>query len=146
MRVVDANVLIYSVNEDALHHADSKRWIEHALNGGDTVAFTWNALLAFCRITTHHALLLAPLTSGEATEQLELWLSSPNAKLLDPGPKHLRILSDLLDATGTGGNLINDAHLAAVALEHRADLVSYDNDFTRFPGVRWRTPTQLLGE
>jgi predicted nucleic acid-binding protein len=54
------------------------------------------------------------------------------------------VLERLLAPTGVAGNLVNDAHLAALAVEHRAEIVSYDNDFSRFPGVRWITPGRLL--
>lgn len=144
MKVIDANVLIYAVNKDAPHHSDSYRWIEQALNGGDTLGMTWNAMIAFYRITTHGALLSRPLSTAEASEQLELWLSSPHARIVQPGPTHLQTLNMLLGSTGTGGNLVNDAHLAAIALEHRVSIVSYDNDFDRFPGVRWDSPSNLL--
>lgn len=145
MRVVDANVLLYAVNESAEHHRDSKRWLEQALGGGDVVGFSWVAMLAFIRVSTHDALLGMPLTPADATEQLDLWLGAPSSRLLNPGPKHLGLLDDLLAHTGAGGNLTNDAHIAALALEHRAEVASYDNDFTRFPGVKWSAPAQLLG-
>ncbi len=144
MKVVDANVLIYAVNQDATHHEDSKRWLDLALNGADTVGFTWNAMLAFIRLTTHPSIFPSPLSVDEATEQLERWLSSPNAKILEPGPAHLATLAALLNQAGAGGNLTNDAHLAAIALDNHASLATFDNDFSRFPGISWQTPTELL--
>lgn len=146
MRVVDANVLIYAVNKDTPHHEDSKRWLELALNGADTVGFTWNAMLAFIRLTTHPAIFSNPLSVDEATGQLERWLSSPNAKILEPGASHLATLATLLNQAGAGGNLTNDAHLAAIAMENRASLATFDNDFSRFPGVSWTSPTDLVLE
>ena len=143
MRVVDANVLLYAVNTAADHHEQSRQWLEDALNGADRVGFSWNVLIAFLRTSTHHALLSSPLSVEEATAQVESWLSSPHATIVSPGPQHLHHLTGLLARTGTGGNLTNDAQLAALALENRADIVSYDNDFTRFPGVTWKTPERL---
>ena len=146
MKVVDANVLIYAVNKDTPRHEDSKRWLELALNGADTVGFTWNAMLAFIRLTTHPSIFSAPLSVDEANEQLERWLSSPNAKILEPGAAHLATLATLLNQAGAGGNLTNDAHLAAIAIENRSSLATFDNDFSRFPGVSWASPTELVLE
>lgn len=73
-------------------------------------------------------------------QQVSEWLAAPGAVVAHPGPAHAEHLARLLQHVGTGGNLVNDAHLAALALEHRAEIVSYDNDFARFEGVRWRRP------
>lgn len=144
MRIVDANVLLYAVNEDAGHHAASREWLDRALAGEDTVGFGWIAMLAFARLATRRDLFTAPLSSAEALSQLDDWTSAPGGRVLHPGERHLGILSSLLDELGSAGNLVNDAHLAALALEHRASIVTYDNDFSRFRGVRWHTPDQLL--
>ncbi len=144
MRVVDANVLLYAVNEDAEHHASAREWLDRALAGEDTVGFAWIVLLAFTRLSTRPDLFSAPLSPTEALTQVDDWVSAPGGRVLRPGERHLDILSALLDRLGTGGNLVNDAHLAALAVEHRADVVSYDNDFSRYNDVRWHTPEQLL--
>jgi predicted nucleic acid-binding protein len=59
---------------------------------------------------------------------------------LAPGPRHLDIALDLLNGMGTAGNLTSDVQLAALAIEHNADLCSNDNDFGRFPALRWVNP------
>ena len=146
MKVVDANVLLYAVNEASEFHTESLEWIDRALSGEDTVGLPWLVMVSFVRLSTHPAVFTNPLTSEQAISRLSDWTASAYARTINPGPKHLQILSELLDRTGTGGNLTNDAHIAALALEHHADVVSFDNDFTRFPGVRWRTPAQLLAD
>ncbi|MPV49289.1 PIN domain-containing protein [Pseudactinotalea sp. HY160] len=143
MRVVDANVLLYAVNEDARNHASALEWLERALAGEDTVGFGWIAIVAFVRLSTRPGIFSAPLSSAEAFAQVDDWISAPGGRILHPGERHLGILSSLLDELGTAGNLVNDAHLAALAVEHRASIVSYDNDFSRFD-VRRHTPEQLL--
>lgn len=145
MRVVDANVLLYAVNADTQHHAPSRRWLDHALAGNDTVGFTWLALTAFLRITTKVGLFPQPLLPEQALHQVAAWLDAPGARVLEPTPQHIGVLGRLLGAVGTGGNLVNDAHLAAIAVEHRAEVVTFDSDFGRFPGVRWCRPDTLLG-
>lgn len=140
MKVVDANVLVYAVNADAEHHQACRTWLDNALSGGDTVGFTWLALTAFLRLSTKIGLFAAPLSTGEAMDQVRQWLGAPGARLLDPTRAHLDVLGRLLDQAGSGGNLVNDAHLAAIAIEHRADVVSFDSDFARFSGVTWHRP------
>ena len=143
MRVVDANVLLYAVNADSQHHLAARRWLDTALAGADTVGFTWVALTAFLRISTKVGLFPSPLAPAEALDQVRAWLAEPGARVLDPTPRHLEVLATLLDQVGTGGNLVTDAHLAAIALEHRADVVSYDVDFGRFATLRWHRPDAL---
>lgn len=144
MKIVDANVLLYAVNSASEHHGTSRRWLDGALSGGDTVGLAWVPLLAFMRLTTKVGLFPSPLSVGEATQRIAEWLAAPGAVAVGPTARHADILSGLLNPVGTGGNLVNDGHLAALAVEHRAAIVSYDSDFGRFGGVRWYTPDELL--
>ena len=140
MNLVDANVLLYAVNSDTPHHERSRRWLDGALSGADTVAFSWIVLLAFVRLSTKIGLFPAPLTVEQAMGRVEAWLGAAPAVVVEPTVDHARIIRDLLGAVGTGGNLVNDAHLAALAIEHRCGIVSFDNDFARFDGVAWQPP------
>lgn len=140
MKLVDANVLLYAVNSDARHHPASRRWLDGALSGGDTVAFTWVVLLAFLRLTTRVGLFPSPLSIDEAMDRVEAWLAASPAVVVEPTVDHHRIVRGLLREVGVGGNLVNDSHLAALALEHNCVVVSFDNDFSRFEGVRWEMP------
>lgn len=79
-----------------------------------------------------------------AITQVADWLAAPSAVLVNPTVRHADILARMLTYVGTGANLVNDAHLAALAVEHRASIVSYDSDFGRFEGVRWDQPPALL--
>lgn len=140
MRLVDANVLIYAVDSTARHHAVSKRWLDRALNGSETVLMPWVSTLAFVRIATSPRLLPAPLTSQQALQIVHTWLARPNVVAPEPDAQHTHRLSELLDAVGVGGNLVNDAHLAALALQWGATVVTFDSDFGRFPSVTWESP------
>ena len=84
MKVVDANVLLYAVNADTGHHEASHRWLDSALNGADTVGFTWLALTAFVRISTKVGLFPNPLSPGQAMAQVQAWLDAPGARILEP--------------------------------------------------------------
>jgi hypothetical protein len=140
VKLVDANVLLYAVNSDAVNHERSRRWLDDALSGAETVAFSWVALLAFVRLATKVSLFPFPLTVDEAMDRVDAWLAAPSAVVVEPTVRHAAIVRDLLTAVGVGGNLVNDAHLAALAIEHRCGIVSFDNDFGRFPSVDWSLP------
>lgn len=140
MKLVDANLLLYAVNEDAPLHAKARRWLEAVLSGRETVGFAWSVLLAFLRLSTRAAVFPRPLAPEESLDLMDSWLSQPCSTVVHPGERHLRILRDLIAPLGTGGNLVTDAHLAALAIEHGAELCSCDSDFSRFPGLRWRNP------
>ncbi len=140
MVIVDANVLLYAVNREGAHHERSRRWLDSSLAGAEAVGLAWIALLAFIRIGTSASILPAPMTSDQATAQVEAWLAAPAAVVVQPTARHAGLLRGLLSATGTAGNLTVDAHLAALAVEHGATIVSHDRDFARFDGVRHRLP------
>ncbi|MPZ65007.1 MAG: PIN domain-containing protein [Pseudonocardiaceae bacterium] len=140
MKIVDANVLLYAVNESAQRHDEAVTWLDGALNGRTTVGFSWVSLLAFLRLSTKIGLFPSPLTVEQAAERARAWLSQPTSVLLEPTARHLDVLCGLLAPLGGGGNLVNDAHLAALAIEHRGEVVTYDSDFGRFAGVSWSTP------
>jgi toxin-antitoxin system PIN domain toxin len=145
MRIVDANVLLYAVNSSSEHHEASRSWLDNALSGSDIVGFAWVPLLAFARLTTKHGLFPAPMNPDDAMAQIRDWCAAPSAVMVNPTARHADVLSGLISGVGAGGNLVNDAHLAALAIEHRARIVTYDNDFGRFDGVRWDAPDALLG-
>ena len=140
MLVVDANVLLNAVNRSARDHEAASRWLGRALGGGESVGFAWAVVLAFLRISTHRAVLPRPLALGEAAHVLDVWLGARPAVLVEPTPRHLPVLRGLLERAGTAANLVNDAHLAALALEHGATVVSFDRDFGRFEGLSTLVP------
>ena len=140
MKLVDANLLLYAVDEDSPHHRAAKRWLEQELSGTETVAFAWAVLLAFIRLATNPRVFSAPLSGHEAFDLVDSWLEQPNATVVHPTGRHAALLRELLAPLGTAANLTSDAHLAALSIEHGADLCSADADFARFSGVRWMNP------
>jgi uncharacterized protein len=140
MILVDANLLIYAVNQDAPLNRRAKPWLESALSGTETVGFSWTVLLAVLRLTTRPGLFARPLRADAAFDLVASWLDQTSATIVHPGPRHLAVLRELLQPLGTGGNLTSDAHLAALAIEHGAELCSSDTDFARFSGLKWRNP------
>lgn len=135
MRVPDTNVLIYAVNADAPQHRLARAWLEQRLSGTETVGWAWIVLLGFLRLATSRAVFPAPLDPEAALDQLDQWLRVPVGTVVDPTDRHPAVLRGLLEGSGTAGNLTTDAHLATIAIEHRATLTSFDGDFHRFNGL-----------
>lgn len=140
MKLPDVNVLIYAFDSTSVHHDAARDWLAEALSGTETVAFTWSVLLAFIRLTTNPAVVKSPIDADEAIDLVELWLAQPSASVIHPTDRHAAVLRDLLAPLGAAGNLTSDAHLAALAIEHGAELCSGDSDFGRFAGLKWVNP------
>jgi uncharacterized protein len=140
VKVPDLNLLLYAIDEEAAAHERAAAWLEETLSGTEAVGFAWIVLLGFLRISTNPRIYEKPMSAMEATDVIDGWLAQPVATLIQPTSRHAAILRELLEPLGAGGNLVSDAHLAALAIEHGAELHSRDNDFTRFPGVRWVDP------
>lgn len=138
MKIVDANVLLNAVNEAAPAHGVAKEWLLSAIEGDEPIGFSWLVLLGFLRLSTQPFAFPAPLGVMDAWALVEGWLAQPPAAVLHPTDRHGLVLSGMLETVGTGGNLVNDAHLAALSLEHGGEVVTFDTDFARFPRIRYR--------
>lgn len=140
MRIVDTNVLLYAVNSASRQHDVARRWLDGALAGSETVAIPWVCLLGFIRISTGRHWAETPLAPTVAMDIVDTWLARSVTLTPEPTTRHPALLRGLLNAAGTAGNLTTDAHIAALALEHGATVVSFDRDFRRF-GVRLEVPS-----
>jgi len=140
VKLLDVNLLLYAVDESSAFHVAARSWLESSLSGSETVALDWSVLLAFIRLSTRARIFAQPLTPAQALDLVDSWLAQPNVTLAHPTDRHSAILRELLEPIGTAGNLTSDVHLAAIAMEHGAELCSVDNDFSRFPGLHWINP------
>ncbi|MEK7316451.1 MAG: type II toxin-antitoxin system VapC family toxin [Candidatus Eisenbacteria bacterium] len=140
MILVDLNVLLYAIDEDAPQHDAARGWFEREMSGDEPVGFAWIVLLGFLRLTTRAGILRRPLAPEDSTQYIDEWLAHPGARAVAPTERHWPILRGLLSHSGTAANLTGDAHLAALALEHGASIASFDRDFRRFAGVRLIVP------
>lgn len=140
MIVPDVNLLVYAYNQDASRHEAARSWWEGLMSGTRPVGLAWAVALGFIRVTTHPQILARPLPAAKACAHVRAWLAQPYVSLLHPGDRHAEILFTLLEELGTAGNLTTDAHLAALAIEHQAELCSTDADFGRFSGLRFVNP------
>lgn len=140
MIIPDINILIYAINQDSHCHNKAKNWLEKILNSNETIGLSWIVIIGFIRIITNNKIMSSPLIAKDAVNIISSWLLMPNVIILNPTNDHWNILCELLDQLGTAGNITSDAHLAALAIEHKAYLFSSDNDFSRFKGLRWKNP------
>jgi toxin-antitoxin system PIN domain toxin len=136
----DVNLLLYAVDEAAPRHRRARAWMEEVLSGTEEVGFAWAVVLGFVRISTNPSVFEDSLEAADAFGYAEEWLARPVSLTLHPGSGHVELMRELLQPLGVAGNLTSDAHLAALAIEHGAELCSSDTDFSRFEGLRWRDP------
>ncbi len=140
MRLPDVNVLLYAADRNSPHHDRTAPYVESMIGGRETVALAWVVALGFIRLATKPQLMLSPLTVARALDVVDGWLDRPNVVVVHPTDRHAAVLRELLVPLGTGVGRVQDAHLAALAIEHGAELVSADRDFARFSGLRWHDP------
>ncbi len=140
MILPDINLLVFAHNAAAPQHDAARTWWEDVLTREQPVGLPWAVTFGFVRLVTHPAVLTRPLDPAAALDRVESWFNQPCVQPLDPGPRHLSIVRSLFAATNVAGRLTTDTHLAALAIEHQCELQSNDNDFERFPGLRWRNP------
>ena len=140
MKPPEVNILLYAVDEGSARHQPARAWVEERLSGTETFALAWVVLLAFIRLTTSSRVFQSPLSTSEALDLVDGCLAQPCATVAHPTSRHASVLRELLEPLGTAGNLTTDAHLAALAIEHGAELCSSDTDFSRVAGLRWADP------
>ena len=144
MKLPDANVLLYALDDTSARHVCAKAWLDGALSGNEEVGFAWVVLLAVLRLSTKPAVFAHPLCPDEAFGIIDEWLAQPCSLIAHPTVRHFDLLRGLVSAAGTAGNLTTDAHLAALSVEYGAAICSYDADFSRFPGVTLVRPDHDL--
>ena len=140
MILVDANILVYSHVKSLAQHEPARDWLDRQLNGSTRVGLPWASLLAFLRLVTNSRIFERPETILDAWRHVRRWLVCEPAWIPQPTERHADLLGGLLALPGLHGNLVPDAHLAALALEHGLTLYSTDGDFARFPKLRWSNP------
>ena len=140
MILVDANILLYA--EDSLHsnHLRAREWWDGQLSGTGIVCLCWTVLSAFVRIGTNPRVFERPLSLEQALARIQSWLDQPCTRVVRPTERHWTVFKQMLTDGQAVANLVTDAHLAALAIEHGCELASTDFDFARFPKLKWRNP------
>jgi uncharacterized protein len=145
MIIPDVNLLLYAYDSESPFHRKAAAWWQGCLSGAEPVGLLHVVLFGFVRVATSSRAFRQPMAPDEAAGHVRSWLGQPIVQLLGPGPRHIEETLALLAAIGTAGNLVTDAQIAAIALEHAAVLHTSDADFVRFPGVRWSNPISGTG-
>ena len=140
MILVDANLLLYAEDNLSEHHETARDWWDERLSGAVPVCLCWPVLNAFIRIGTNSRLHQRPLTLKESCERIQSWFEQPCVRLIHPTDHHWALFQKLLKEGNAVGNLVSDAHLAALAVEHNCVLHSTDSYFARFPSLKWENP------
>lgn len=140
MILPDVNLLVLATATRAPDHIRAKQWLDDLLRSAELVGIPWAVLVGFVRVRTNPRAVTDPFTVDEALEQVAAWLALPGVVALQPTSRHEYRFAELCRSANATGNLVSDAHLAALAIEHNCVLASNDADFSRFPGLRWFNP------
>lgn len=143
MIVPDTNLLVYAYHKEDPSHEAARSWWEGLVNGTETVGVPWVVSTAFVRLMAHSSVLATPMSPSAALVCVKSWFQFTHIQPINPGADHLIHFQRNLDAVGGGANLVPDAHIAALAMEHQAEVHSNDSDFSRFQGLRWRNPLSV---
>ena len=142
MIFVDTNILLYAEDSLSKVHDRACEWWDRQLSGSAPVCLCWTVVNAFIRIGTNPRVFEQPLSLDEATMRVESWLQQPCVRVVVPTERHWTVYGRLLHSGKASANLVTDAHLAALAVEHGCTVYSTDTDFARFRGVKWIDPLQ----
>ncbi|TRZ92191.1 type II toxin-antitoxin system VapC family toxin [bacterium] len=140
MILVDANILLYAEDQQSSRHVMARQWWDAQLSGASPVCLCWTVLGAFIRIGTNPRVFEHPLSLDQALSRVQSWLDQPCMRIVHPTDRHWIVFQKMLTEGQAVANLVTDAHLAALAIEHGCELISTDTDFSRFPGVKWKNP------
>jgi toxin-antitoxin system PIN domain toxin len=143
--LVDANLLLYAHVTSFPQHEPARQWLDERLNGAAPVGLPWPTLLAFVRLVSNPRVFEQPESVTDAWSQVEAWLDCAPTWIPLPTDNHRAVLGALIPNAGGRANLVPDAHLAALAIEHGLLLCSTDGDFARFPDLRWENPLRAQG-
>jgi uncharacterized protein len=138
--VLDANILLYAYGTASPHHEKARIWLAEAFSGGETVGLPWLSLAAFLRVVTNPRVPGFRCSAEEASRVIDEWLEQPHVRLLVPGDQHWLIFRQMITEGQATGPLVTDAQLAAMTIEYGGVLYTTDQDFARFPGLRWTNP------
>ena len=140
MILVDANILLYAEDSLSPRHQQACGWWDQQLSGTDVICLCWTVLCAYIRIGTNPRVFEHPLSLNQAQNRVESWLNQPCTRIIRPTERHWTVFKQILTDGQAVANLVTDAHLAALAIEHDCKLASADSDFARFPKLKWINP------
>lgn len=141
MQAIDTNILIYAEVESSPHHGAAIEILRQLAEGALPWAIPWPCLYEFLRVVTHPRVFHPPVPLKVALEDLKQILASPSLSLLSETGRHTSLLEQVLRQSAATGNLVHDAHIAALCLEHGvSEIITGDRDLTRFEGLKVVNP------
>jgi uncharacterized protein len=141
MRAVDTNILVYAHRREALEHKAAVKLLTQLTTGAEPWVLPWPCIYEFLRVVTHPKVFHPPSPAGLAWDAVESLLSSPSLVYISEGDRHASILKELLAESPATGNLMHDAHIAALLIEHGVDeILTADEDFRRFRKLKVTNP------
>ncbi len=140
MILPDVNVLLYAFRPDTESHAAHRAWLEAVINGDAAYGMSPQVLASVIRVATHPRIFVHPSRLADATEFASVVMNQPHCQIIQPGPRHWSIFARLCHGAKAYGNLVQDAWLAALAIESGCEWITNDRDYARFDGLQWRVP------
>lgn len=142
MNLLDVNVLVYAVRQDADRHQEYRSWLMELVNGDAAFGLSEQVLAGVLRIVTHPRVFKNPSPFADVIRFVDDLLRNPLCRIIRPSERHWHLFVRLCEDADARGNLIMDAWHAALAIESGCTWITTDRDFARFPGLRWRHPLQ----
>lgn len=141
MIVPDSSLILYAYNSASQEHEAAKEWWEKLLSSAEPVGLVHPVIFSFLRVSTNRRAFIRPLSLARSAEIIQSWIDRKNVRLLGENRNHVSEVIDLLTVAGSsGGNLVVDAQIAALAIAHRATVHTADRDFERFSGLDCHFP------
>lgn len=140
MKVIDVNVVLAAFRDDHRHFAPARSWLDELLARREHFSVPDLVAGSFVRLATNRRIFATPAPTDEAFAFLRALRAQPGHLTVSPGPRHLDLFERLCQSSDAAGDLVPEAQLAALAVEHGGEIVSFDRDFARFPDLRWSRP------
>lgn len=138
---IDVNILLYASDETSPLHDKAAGFLQQCASGREVFCLAWLTAMSYLRMATHPSIFERPLTPAQAVGNVEALLSLPHCRPIGEGADHLRVYQDITRSVPTRGNLVPDAHLAAVLSQHGVvTLYTHDRDFRKFSFLDVRDP------
>jgi uncharacterized protein len=138
---IDANLLLYASDEDSPLHERATELLDEIALGPELAYLFWPTAMAYLRIATHPAIFARPLSHDEARSNLEALLHLPHVQAVGETDAFWRRFTDVADDLRPTGNMVPDAHIVALMLEHGVRTIwTRDRDYRAFTGIRVKDP------
>jgi uncharacterized protein len=140
MKLLDVNVVLAAHRSDHPDYSVASKWLSGLIASGERFGVPWLVLWSFLRLATNRRIFPVPTPMDDALAFITALRSQAQHVPVDAGLGHLDVLTKVCTDGQASGDLVPDAALAALAMEHGGEVVSFDRDFARFPGLRWSSP------